>query len=47
MSTKTCSRESQINVHANKSVMIVQPHEVGFQGKNIHVSAGEGMKQLR
>lgn len=27
--------------------MIFQPQEVGFQGKNIHVSAGEGMKQLR
>lgn len=40
------SRESQINVCTNikVKVMIIQSQELGFQGKNVHVSAGEGME---
>lgn len=46
MSSRKHSRESQINVHTNikVKVMIVQSQELEFQGKNVHVSAGEGME---
>lgn len=46
MSIRICSRESQVNVHTNikVKVMTIQSQELGFQGKNVHISAGQGME---